>query len=212
MTILGKLAFRQEACQCLAVDFPTAFFLRSSIMAKVSGPLMSMGASGSFGGALVFGLRKGQNVVRQLVTPANPKSADQAAARNIVRVTGAAQRFANLCVDMGAGRLVTDKAALIAATPSGQTWNSYLVFCMTGVNAATYAAAVALWGTLAANHAAWETAAAGLTPAFPDVAQKGALDAAAPAITHGEVFFLYTYGLYIAGISAVPGAVPPVYA
>ena len=181
-------------------------------MAKVSGPLMSMGASGSFGGALVFGLRKGANIVRQLVTPANPKSADQATARNIVRVCGAAQRFANLCVDLGASRLVTDKAALIAAAPSSQTWNSYLVFCMTGISALTYDAAGTLWASLSANHAAWETAATGLTPAFAAVAQKGALDASATAITPGEVFFRYTYGLYIAGISAVPGAVPPTYA
>lgn len=42
-------------------------------MAKVKGPLMSMEASGAYGGTLVFGQRKGSSVVRQLVTPANPE-------------------------------------------------------------------------------------------------------------------------------------------
>lgn len=181
-------------------------------MAKVSGPLMSMEASGKFSGALVFMRRKGANVVRKLVTPANPMSANQEIARNIVRACGAAQHFANLCVTMGAGRSTTDKAALIALAPANQTWNSYLVFCMTGVDALNYEAATTLWGTLAANHAAWEAAAEGLTPAFPSVAQKAAGGAGATALTPGLVFFHYTYGLYIAGISAVPGAVPPVYA
>ena len=51
-------------------------------MAKVSGPLMSMDASGKFGGALVFSKWKGRNVVRQLVIPGNPNSAGQEAARN----------------------------------------------------------------------------------------------------------------------------------
>lgn len=51
-------------------------------MAKVSGPLMSMDASGKFGGTIVFSKWKGRNVVRQLVVPANPNSAGQEAARN----------------------------------------------------------------------------------------------------------------------------------
>jgi hypothetical protein len=181
-------------------------------MAKVSMPLMSGQASGSFGNALVFGYRKGVNVVRSLVIPANPKSADQAIARNIVRVCGAAQKFANACLDMGAGRTSTDKALLIAAAPAGQTWNSFLVFCMTGALAISYDAATTLWGTLSANHAAWESAATGLTPAFPEVAQYGALDAPGTNVTPGLAFFHYQYGLYIAGLAAVPGAVPPTYA
>jgi hypothetical protein len=194
------------------VDSPTAFFLKGKIMAKVSMPLMSGQASGSFGKALVFGYRKGSNVVRSLVTPANPMSIGQVTARNIVRVTGAAQKFANACLDVGAGRSVTDKAALIAATPAGQTWNSFLVQSMTGPQALDYEAATTLWGTLSANHAAWESASTGLTPPFSAVAQYGAKNVGATAMTPGEVFFHYTYGLYKAGISDVPGAVPPVYA
>lgn len=43
-------------------------------MAKVKGPLMSMDASGSLGGAIVFSKWKGRNYVRQHVTPSNPQS------------------------------------------------------------------------------------------------------------------------------------------
>jgi len=50
-------------------------------MARVSGPLLSVDASGKFGGAMVFGKWKGRNVVRQLVIPKNPKSAKQVGVR-----------------------------------------------------------------------------------------------------------------------------------
>jgi hypothetical protein len=46
-------------------------------MAIVKGPAMSLDASGSLAGAVVFSKWKGRNYVRQLVTPANPKSGAQ---------------------------------------------------------------------------------------------------------------------------------------
>jgi hypothetical protein len=182
-------------------------------MAKVSGPLMSMEASGAFAKKLVFGNRLGTNVVRNLVIPSNPQSADQVAQRNMVRVTGAAQHFCNLCTDFGAGRTETDKAALQAQTPAGQTWNSYLNKLMIGAGSVNYAAAVAIWAALSGGEqAAWDAAAAGLTPAILDVAQQIAGGGTGTPISAGEVFLIYTYGLFVAGISAIPGTVPPVYA
>ena len=86
-------------------------------MAKVSGPLMSMDARGKFGNTLVFSGWKGRPTVRQLVIPTNPQSQPQQDARNRVRTTGAAQRFANQSIQLGGGRLVTDKAAIQAVTP-----------------------------------------------------------------------------------------------
>jgi len=50
-------------------------------MARLTGPLMSLDASGSVAGSLTFAKWKGRNYVRQLVTPANPKSAAQVAFR-----------------------------------------------------------------------------------------------------------------------------------
>jgi len=56
-------------------------------MAKLSGPLLSFGASGSVGDAVTFTKRKRQNVAKSHSVPANPNSTDQAAQRS--RVTSA---------------------------------------------------------------------------------------------------------------------------
>lgn len=54
-------------------------------MALVSGPAMSLDASGSLGGAIVFSKWKGRNYVRQLVKPLNPKSAKQTGVRAMLK-------------------------------------------------------------------------------------------------------------------------------
>lgn len=182
-------------------------------MAKVSGPLMSMDARGKFANTLVFSGWKGRPTVRQLVTPANPKSVNQQDARNMVRIGGAAQRFANLATTHGAGRLVTDKAAIQAIAPSGQAWNGTLVKALVGAGQVNYDAAVVAYNALTAPQKTdWDTAAAALTPAIPAVNQVGAGGVPATPMVAGKVFFIYTYALFILGISAVPGAVPPTYA
>lgn len=62
--------------------------------AKLDGPLMSMGASGSIGGILTFGNNKGRNFVRQLVIPANPQTAPQMGVRSMMKFIG--QEWAQL--------------------------------------------------------------------------------------------------------------------
>jgi hypothetical protein len=54
-------------------------------MARTTGPLMSVDASGKFGGAMVFSKWKGRNYVRQLVIPKNPKSAKQTGVRAMMK-------------------------------------------------------------------------------------------------------------------------------
>lgn len=54
-------------------------------MAIVKGPAMSLDASGSIAGAIVFSKWKGRNYIRQLVTPANPKSGAQTGFRASMR-------------------------------------------------------------------------------------------------------------------------------
>ncbi len=53
-------------------------------MALITGPLHSDDASGRFAGSLVFAKWKGRNYVRQLVTPANPRSAAQTGVRSMM--------------------------------------------------------------------------------------------------------------------------------
>lgn len=181
-------------------------------MAKVTGPLMSMDARGKFGNTLVYSGWKGRPTVRQLVTPTNPMSTNQEAARNIVRTCGAAQHFANLCALHGGGRSVTDKAAIMAVTPSGQAWNGTLVKGMTGAGAITYEAAQAAWALLTGGEkTAWDNAAAALVPAIPAVAQMAAGGIPSTPLTGGNVFYIYTYGLYSLGITTIPTATPPSY-
>lgn len=50
-------------------------------MVKVAAPMLSLDASGSLAGALVFSKWKGRNYVRSLVKPANPKSVKQVSVR-----------------------------------------------------------------------------------------------------------------------------------
>lgn len=52
-------------------------------MAKVVGPLLSMDASGSIAGTQVYAKWRGVPYVRQKVTPANPKTADQTKTRSV---------------------------------------------------------------------------------------------------------------------------------
>ncbi len=54
-------------------------------MASVKGPLFSLDASGSIGGAVVFSKWKGRNYVRRHAIPANPKSAAQTGTRAMMR-------------------------------------------------------------------------------------------------------------------------------
>lgn len=50
-------------------------------MVKVNAPALSLDASGSLAGALVFSKWKGRNYVRQLVIPSNPRSGGQVGIR-----------------------------------------------------------------------------------------------------------------------------------
>jgi hypothetical protein len=54
-------------------------------MARTTGPLLSLDASGSTAGAITFSKSKGRNYVRQLVIPNNPKSAKQVGVRAMMK-------------------------------------------------------------------------------------------------------------------------------
>jgi hypothetical protein len=54
-------------------------------MAKLTGPLMSLDASGSVAGTLTFSKWKGRPYVRQLVIPSNPKSVKQTSVRAMLK-------------------------------------------------------------------------------------------------------------------------------
>jgi len=90
-------------------------------MAKVSGPLMSMSASGKLADAIVFFTWKGRNVVRQWLVPANPQTSQQGDRRIIIGGTGRAA--GQVTVDENYHQQLID----LELIPGGQTKQSYLV-------------------------------------------------------------------------------------
>jgi hypothetical protein len=90
-------------------------------MAKVTGPLMSMTASGKIADAIVFTGWKGIAVVRQFVIPANPQSAGQGDTRIMIGGTGRA------CGKVAVTSPYNVKLALAGVIPAGQSKQSYLV-------------------------------------------------------------------------------------
>lgn len=183
-------------------------------MAKVTGPLFSMDARNAFGGALVFSAWKGRNVVRQLVTPANPRSAGQEEARNRVRLCGAIQRVINNTTAILSGETIADKARISAVTPAGYAWNGHLTDTLIGAGGLAYDAGVAAWSALTApQKTAWDDAAAALAvPYASAVYQTAAGGVASTPLTVGNAFFMQMYALSLMGLSTTPGAVPPTYA
>lgn len=97
-------------------------------MAKVTGPLMSMSASGTVGKVATFSIWKGIAYVRQRVIPKNPKSVAQKAARSALGT------IAKACASVLTLRADTAIPAVgspffvagVAAAPSGNSWISYL--------------------------------------------------------------------------------------
>jgi len=90
-------------------------------MAKVTGPLFSLSASGKIGDAMVHFGWKGINVVRQWLKPANPKAAIQGNIRTILGNLG-----------RSVGKVVVDSAyheqlKTLDVIPAAQTKQSYLV-------------------------------------------------------------------------------------
>jgi len=183
-------------------------------MAKVTGPLMSMDASGAFGGTLVFAKWKGRPTVRQFVTPSNPQTASQMAARNKVRVTGAAQNEVNISIQKKTGQTLTDKQLLINKAPSGFAWNGFLTDTMIGTGGLNYTNAGTAYTALSTTEkTTWDTAAQARVPPYVAVTQQGAGGVASANVVKGEVYFREQYAMFVAGIfPSAPTAVPPTYA
>ena len=181
-------------------------------MAKTTGPLFSLTASGTVGNTIVYSNWKGRPYVRRRIIPLNRALAGQVEVRNAMRCIANGIMFANHTILKTTPPGITDKANITLVTPDGQAWNGFLVAAAIGKNLDAYTAMIALWGTLSANHAAWVSAARALVPAIQPAPQMAAGNIPTTALTDGNVYFAYRYGLYMLGLAAAPGAVPPTYA
>ena len=181
-------------------------------MARVTGPLMSMEASGTIGKSLTFANWVGRQYVRRWTRPSNPQTADQMVQRNAFSVIGVGVSQASKCLRINSGTGKTDEQAFRDKTPSGMRWNGYIQKVLTGSGAAGYQAAKGAWNALASK-TAWETTAAGLTPPVPSAPTYLAGGASGMGATPGEVLFIMNYGLYLIGAhTTAPNSTPPTYA
>jgi len=85
-------------------------------MAKPTAPLLSFGASGQIGDAMVFSKWRGQPYVRQKVTPSNPQTAEQSLTRNAFSFLQAVYKVAPALVTdpwaaYATGKKLTDRNA-----------------------------------------------------------------------------------------------------
>ena len=127
----------------------------SHTMAKVTGPLMSLSASGSVGKTLVFSKWGGRPYVRQLVTPMNPKSTDQNSVRSVLgTIAKACRAVLTSAKDVATGHPGSQFFQdAVAAAPSGQSWISYLQKVLN----AEFAGLVSAYSAATAEHSIYES-------------------------------------------------------
>ena len=180
-------------------------------MARVTGPLMSMEASGTIGKTLTFANWVGRQYVRRWTRPANPQTASQMGQRNAFSVIGVGVSQANKCLRINSTTNKTDEQAFRDKTPSGMRWNGYIQKVLTASGGAGYFDARTAWNRLP-DQSQWEVTANGLVPpvqSAPQYLEGGATDTAA---TPGQVLFIMNYGLYLIGArTTAPNATPPAY-
>jgi hypothetical protein len=92
-------------------------------MAKVTGPLFSLSASGKIGNAMVHFGWKGRNVVRQWLKPTNPRDQQQKEVRQALAAAGKNVKY---CLTPRSGLPSGSKLyqLLVDAADASQTWNA----------------------------------------------------------------------------------------
>jgi len=97
-------------------------------LGKLKAPLLSLGASGAIGKALVFFPWKGLDCVREYVTPSNPKTSGQTTQRGYL---AAAVAKIHSCLGLAADPLGEDDkvayAVLAGTRPNPRTWFNEIV-------------------------------------------------------------------------------------
>jgi len=155
-------------------------------MAKVTRPLQSGSASGSFGKALVFFSWKGTSVVREWLKPSNPMTGKQGDQRLFLGGTGRA------------GKPVQEDSYYIgearSVAPGGQTWLSYLVgYIITNLfpTAAAFETIVTAYEAHA-EKAKWDSEAATLGLVEFDVAYKSTAEVYAAGL---QLYMIARFGI-----------------
>ncbi len=166
-------------------------------MAKVTGPLFSVSASGAVGKSFVFfplAHCPGMTPVRQWLKPQNPKTTQQGDVRVKLMAAGRAVRR----VEAGS----TLRTQIEDATPADQIWNSYFVTSILGSNMANVNAALTQWDGLdGGDQGLWTTAANGIPFETSSVSYADQDD-----ITPGMALYIAAYGAYMLGLAIADSA------
>ena len=117
-------------------------------MARVNGPLFSMGASGSFG-SIVFDARG------YAYPKPNRRDAQSPRQGNFRQAISVAQKCAGVCGDM-------TREQIRELADDASHWNAYLTRQLIGPKRATFVAALAEYTAGELDQSAWEAAAASL--------------------------------------------------
>lgn len=139
-------------------------------MARVTGPLMSLSASGSVAKTLTFSIWKGRPYVRELVTPSNPQTANQAAVRSILGAIAKSAKAVLTSFKDGAGYGSAFFQQARDAAPSGISWGNFL----SKEAYASDGAMLTAWAALTGTEQGYFTAAAATlgivdyVPSYPD--------------------------------------------
>lgn len=158
-------------------------------MAIVKGPAMSLDASGSLAGAIVFSKWKGRNYVRQLVTPANPKSGAQTGFRSSMKFL--AQNWAGLTA--GEQATFEDRAADMIVSPfnaytsmNQRRWRNFLTPSQEdpAAEAAADAGAMTNTGTAGVRMASLSIAAGSPAPTWGIVIYRSLVTGFTPGISN----------------------------
>lgn len=152
-------------------------------MAKVTGPFMSLDASGTFGNILTASKWKGRPYMRQRVTPSNPNTTGQKDVRSIL---GTLAKSATAVLTSYADVAGVGSPFFVAArdgAPSGQSWISWFQKVMYSLFGARVTAFAGLSGTIQGYYN--DTGA--------DVGLSSYVDKAGDTHTAGEQLFMLAY-------------------
>lgn len=155
-------------------------------MAKATGPLMSVSATGKFASSMTFDKR---GYVRAYVIPANPQSTGQGDVRQKL---AAVQAVLKLLI---AGAIT----AIKAVAPTAYRWNSYAVQQAIGTSGANWTTAAAVWtGLTSQEKGYWDTA-------FSDVSVPSISYKQMTTPTSGEAALHVAHALFSCGAITAPG-------
>ena len=180
-------------------------------MAKTTGPLLSISASGTVANTLTYVASRGQNIVRALVTPANPQTIGQSMARIVLVASGAMTSRMNLNqVGSADADAQNPKEYFTALRVAPQTWNSEFGRRAFPDGRTTFESDQDAWAGLdQAQMDAWATWNTAFSNPFTDVTPP---PGGAVAVVGAAVGFTWARALGRAGyIETVPLATPPIW-